>query len=164
EAIAVVMLLCGAMLLTSSCGMVDVMLAMTGPTTWNLANVSIAVALNLGLNLLLIGKLGIVGAAVAWTAAIALKNLLPLAQLARRGLHPYGRGTVTAAALAMACFGVLPTAAGAVFGWGLPVLATAVTVGTACYLTGLWRLRDPLNLTALHSMRASARPIVMEMP
>ncbi len=148
-AVAVVLLLCGAMLVASGCGMVDVVLAMTGRTTWNLGNVSAALVTAVGLNLLLLPRLGIVGGGIAWAAAALVKNLLPLAQLSSgRGLHPFGRGTVTAAALAVGCFGVLPMVARIVAGPGLPALLAGAGAGAVCYLAGLWWLREPLRLSA----------------
>jgi O-antigen/teichoic acid export membrane protein len=149
-AVAVVLLLCGAMLVASGCGMVDVVLAMTGRTTWNLGNVSAALVTAVGLNLLLLPRLGIVGGGIAWAAAALVKNLLPLAQLSSgRGLHPFGRGTLTAAALAVGCFGVLPMVARMVAGPGPPALLAGAGAGAVCYLAGLWWLREPLRLSAI---------------
>ena len=49
------------------------------------------------------------GAGIGWAAAILANNLLPLTQLTvSMGLHPFGTATLRAAALAAACFGVLP--------------------------------------------------------
>ncbi|MGH3731224.1 MAG: lipopolysaccharide biosynthesis protein [Micromonosporaceae bacterium] len=154
EAVTVVVLLCAAMLISNGCGMVDVVLAMTGRTTWNLGNVSAALLINVGLNLVLLPRLGILGAGIAWAASMLAKNLLPLGQLAiRRGLHPYGRATVTAAALTAGCFGVLPLVAVWSLGVNLPALLSATAVGVTAYLTGLWRLREPLQLSPFAALR-----------
>ncbi|MGH3716219.1 MAG: lipopolysaccharide biosynthesis protein [Micromonosporaceae bacterium] len=155
EATAVVLLLCGAMLVASGCGTVDTVLAMTGRTTWNLGNVSAALVVNVGLNLLLLPRLGILGAGIAWTAATITKNLLPLGQLAvRRGLHPYGWATAVAAGLAVGCFGVLPLLFRLVLGPSAPALLAGAGAGAVCYLAGLWRLRGPLRLDSFLSREA----------
>lgn len=157
QTVAVVVLLCGAMLFASGCGMVDVVLAMTGRTTWNLANVSVALTLNVILNLLLIPRLGIVGAAVAWAVATLVKNALPLAQLGlRRGLHPFGTATLIAAALAVGCFGVPPLLLVWTLGASAPTLLAAAGAGALCYAAGLWRLRGPLGLDAFRALRRSS--------
>lgn len=160
ETVTVVVLLCGAMLFASGCGMVDVVLAMTGRTTWNLANVGVALTLNVILNLLLIPRLGIVGAAVAWAAATLVKNALPLAQLGfRRGLHPFGTATLVAAALAVGCFGVPPLLLVWTLGAGAPTLLAAAGAGALCYAAGLWRLRGPLGLDAFRALRRSSEEV-----
>lgn len=145
----VVVILTLVMLVATGCGMVDTVLNMAGRTLWNLANVVLALAVNVTLNLLLIPTLGIEGAAIAWAAAILTNNLVPLAQVGwSLGLHPLGRGTLTAMGLAAVCFGALPGSA--VFAGGNPpwVLAAVVT-GTLLYVLGCWRLRRVLDLDAM---------------
>ena len=100
-AIGVVLVLAGGMLFATGCGMVDIVLSMAGRTTWNMVNVIIALAVDIALNLILIPHIGIVGAAVAWCAALVVNNALPLAQIGiAMRLHPFGRGTLFAGALA----------------------------------------------------------------
>ena len=83
----------------------------TGRSSWSLMNGLLAVVVNVGLDLLLIPRYGITGAAIGWAAAIAAANLMPLAQVARSvRLHPFGRGTFIACALCLASFGAVPLA------------------------------------------------------
>jgi O-antigen/teichoic acid export membrane protein len=112
EARMVVWILVPAMMFSSACGVVDSMLAMAGKTSWQLIDVSISLVLNVGLNLALIPSMGVVGAAIAWSAAVLVNNLVPLAQLWRTfGLHPFGALTRRALLAAGLGFGVLPLAA-----------------------------------------------------
>jgi O-antigen/teichoic acid export membrane protein len=145
----VVVVLTLVMLVATGCGMVDTVLNMAGRTTWNLGNVLLALAVNVVLNLLLIPRLGIEGAAIAWAAAILTNNLLPLAQIGWAvRMHPLGRGTLTAMALATACFGILPGVV--LFATdGLGWVALALAVGGLLYLPACWRMRETLDLTAL---------------
>ena len=100
------------MLLATACGQVDMVLVTTGRSSWSLINGLLAVGVNVGLDLVLIPVYGIAGAAIGWSAAIVLTNLMPLAQVAATvGLSPFGRGTLISAALAALSFGVLPLAA-----------------------------------------------------
>ena len=150
------MILAGAMLFATGAGMVDAVLAMAGRTTWTLANATLALVVDVTLNLLLLPHLGILGAAVAWAAAIVTNNALPLAQLwVSLRLHPFGRGTVTAMAAAAGWLGVLPLAAMLVLGGSLTVLVPVMLVGLLGYAWTAVRLRDVLELDAL--VRATRR-------
>lgn len=145
----VIVVLAAAMLVATGCGMVDMLLTMAGKTSWNLGNVLLALAVNVGLDLLLIPRYGVMGAAVAWAVAIGLNNLLPLAQVG--GLlrvQPLGRQALTVMAAAVACFGVLPLAARLATDSG-PVLVLAVGVGVAGYLAVLLRFRRQLQFDQL---------------
>lgn len=111
DARLVVWILVPAMMFSSACGVVDSMLAMAGKTSWQLIDVSISLLVNVGLNLALIPSMGVVGAAIAWSAAVLVNNLIPLAQLWRTfGLHPFGALTRRALLAAGLGFGVLPLA------------------------------------------------------
>jgi O-antigen/teichoic acid export membrane protein len=142
---AVVVVLACAMLVATGCGMVDMVLAMAGRTSWNLVNVLIALGVTIGLDVLLIPRLGALGAAIGLACAMVANNVLPLIQVGRAvGLHPFGRGTRAAALLSLACFGGLPLVAGPVAGLALAVPA---------FLGGVWLLREPLALDAFTSKR-----------
>jgi O-antigen/teichoic acid export membrane protein len=156
----IVAVLAAAMLLASGCGMVDMVLAMGGRTTWNLANVALALAVTIGVDVALIPRLGAFGAAIGLAAALAVNNLLPLAQVGwALRVHPFGRGTLLAAALATACFGATPAVLLAT-GAGPAASCAGVGLATAAYLAGAYALRRPLALDALAALRrpAPARP------
>jgi O-antigen/teichoic acid export membrane protein len=144
----VVVVLAVAMLVATGCGMVDMVLAMAGRTSWNLVNVLIALAVTVGLDLVLIPRYGALGAAVGLACAMVANNLLPLVQVYRAlGLHPFGRGTRAAAALSLTCFGVLPHLAGPTVG---------LVIGTPAFLAGAWLLRDRLALRAFTPSRRTS--------
>lgn len=146
----VLTLLAAVMLVATGCGMVDVMLTMAGRTSWNLANVAIALVVNIGLNVLLIPRFGILGAAFAWSVAILVNNLVPLAQIWRAfGLHPFARGPLVAMALAAVCFGLVPLAVVAVAGVTLTAAITSAAIGVVAYAAGLWFLRRTLDVDLL---------------
>lgn len=143
EGITVVWLLVVGMLIATVSGVVDSVLVMAGRTGWQLYNVSAALVVNLGLNLWLIPSLGIIGAAIAWTASLAVNNLVPVVQLAVGfKLHPLGRGAGVAVALSAGWFIVLPGLAIPVLGW---TAAPIVIVSAACGMAlSAWRLRKKL--------------------
>ncbi len=145
----VIVVLAAAMLVATGCGMVDMLLTMAGKTSWNLGNVLLALGVNVGLDLLLIPEHGVMGAAVAWSVAIVLNNLLPLAQVGGLlRIHPLGRQGLTVMVAAVGCFGLLPLAARLATDSGVALVA-AVAAGAAGYLGVLLRSRRQLQLDQL---------------
>ncbi|MEV4414958.1 lipopolysaccharide biosynthesis protein [Catellatospora sp. NPDC049609] len=145
-----VRVLAAAMLISTGCGMVDMVLSMAGRTTWNLMNVLLALATMVCIDLLTIPRLGVLGAAIGLAAAVAVNNLLPLAQLAGSlRLHPFGPGTRTAMALAATSFGVLPWLVRLVVPGQAVGAGAALVLATGVYLGGLRRFHDRLGLRAL---------------
>jgi O-antigen/teichoic acid export membrane protein len=139
-----------AMLLATACGQVDMVLITTGRSTWSLYNGLLAVGVNVALDIALIPKYGILGAAIGWAVAIAVSNLVPLAQLAAViRLHPFGRGTFTAAALSTLSFFVIPLGIRALLGGGAISLVVGVGAGCLVQVAGLAWLRDTLRLSAM---------------
>jgi O-antigen/teichoic acid export membrane protein len=139
-----------AMLFGSGVGPVDIALLMAGKSSWNLLNTAAAVSVNVVLNLLLIPRLGITGAAIAWAASIVVNNLVPLIQVRGLvGLHPIGVATVSVGLTAIVVFGVIPVALRAVLPSDAIALAVAAVVGVLLYLPALWRLRRTLALDRL---------------
>lgn len=144
-----VVVLAAAMLVATGCGMVTMVLVMAGRTTANLINVVVALSTNLTLNLLLIPKLGIIGAAIAWAVAIVLSNLAPLLQIrVSLRLHPFGRGSVAVALLAVATLAGVPSL-GWFLGGSVPVVVALACLGVVAYAAGIWRLRHVLELDDL---------------
>jgi O-antigen/teichoic acid export membrane protein len=146
----VVGILALAMLVSTGCGMVDMLLTMGGRTSWNLGNTLLALVVNVGLDLLLIPSLGITGAAVAWAAAIVVNNLVPLAQIGfALRLHPFDAATGRAALLTVACFGVLPAPLLLLDAPAPVTLAAVLVVGVPLYAWLCWRSRSVLRLDSL---------------
>jgi len=146
----VMVILALTMLLATACGQVDMVLITTGRSSWSLINGLLAVAVNVGLDLVLIPRYGITGAAIGWAVAIVVTNLMPMAQLASSiHLQPFGRGTVLAAALSTVAFGAVPLAIRAVLGGGLAGLAAGVAAGCVVFAIGLWRFGGALRLSAM---------------
>ena len=147
---AVLIVLSCAMLVATGSGLVDVVLAMSGRTTWTLANSILALTVDVSLNLILIPRIGILGAAVAWAGAIVANNLVPLAQLGlAMHLHPFGRGTLLAMGTAATWLAAVPVAAALLLSWTTPVLLGGMAIGTVGYVLTLWRWRSVFELDAL---------------
>jgi O-antigen/teichoic acid export membrane protein len=129
---------------------VDMVLVTTGRSSWSLQNGLLAVVVNVGLDVLLIPRYGITGAAIGWSVAIVVTNLMPLAQLAATvRLNPLGRGTVITAVLTVLSFGLLPWAVRAQFGHGAVPSLAAIGGGCVLMAAGMWRFRADLHLAAM---------------
>lgn len=155
----VIVVLALSMLVATACGPVDTVLNMAGRTTWTLANLLVALAVGVGLDLLLIPTYGALGAAVGWAAAIGTKNLLALIQTAvALRAHPFGSGTLIAAVCAGGCFGLLPLAVRLAAGQAYAPVVAAAAVGMFAYACGCWYWRRPLQLSAVFGALRAARP------
>lgn len=142
EASDVVVVLSLAMLAATAAGAVDTVLLMSGRSWLSLANSVTAAVLNVAMNVVLIPRFGIMGAAIAWATAIIVRNGLPLIQVQIfLGLRPTSRAALYVATAALAFVGLLPWIVSRLVdeAWATPV---AVAVGACLYAAALlWRRR-----------------------
>lgn len=149
EGVPVVILLSVAMLVAVASGSVDTVVLMSGRSWLSLVNTVAALLVNVGLNLLLIPDYGIVGAAVAWTAAIVVRNLLPLVQIRRSmGMTPFSRGSGLVAGWSFGLLAVVPGTLG-LLGFDTLWVALALALGGLLYAGVLVRYRHRLHLGEL---------------
>ena len=150
----VMLVLSGAMLVGSASGLVDIVLITLGKTRWNLGDTLVTFALNVVLNILLIPRLGITGAALAWAVSILVGNVIALAQVGCGfRLDPFSRLATLVAALAAVCFAALPAVAAAVFGLHAWPIVAAAAVGSLAYVAALYRLRGHLQIDLVQGRR-----------
>ena len=99
----VVVVLAAAMLFAVAAGPADTVLLMAGRSTWSLANSVVALVVDVVLCFVLVPDLGILGAALAWAAAVVLRNVLGLVQVTvLLGVGRPGRPLALAAAVTTA--------------------------------------------------------------
>lgn len=147
--------LCVAMALTTAAGTVQTILLMGGRSSWQLADKSLALALNIALDLALIPLWGIEGAAVAWAVTIAVDTAIVVWQVQWiMGVRPQGDHVLVAAALSVAVVGILGVMTRVVLGSSLPVLGGALILIGAIYVPLSWLLRRRLGLVALIAHRS----------
>lgn len=147
----VVLVLSLTMLLATACGPVDSVLLMAGRSWLSLRNSTVALGVNIALNLVLIPLDGIRGAAIAWSVAIVVRNLQPLLQVRRHlAMWPVTRTTLQVAGAALVCFGSVGLLS---LVTDLPVALDAMALGLAglVYLSGVWRWRGRLGLSAFQA-------------
>ncbi|MBA2578143.1 MAG: oligosaccharide flippase family protein [Euzebyaceae bacterium] len=163
EGATVVTVLALARILATGVGPVDIVLLMAGRSSLSSMNAAAALSANVALNLVLIPRYGLVGAALAWVVSTAINNLAPLAQVWRSlRMHPFGTGFRHVAAASVACYGVLGLAVRQLLGLNLAALAVYGVLATVGYLALMRRHREAVELPALwravRSRRTGARP------
>ena len=152
EGQSALVILAFAGLFNLSTGNVTLLLLMTGKSALNLANSAVVLAMNVGLDLLLIPRFGIEGAALGWAASIVANNVAGLVEL--RSLislrHPFGSGFWLIAGACIASFGGIGLLARFAVGGPLALAATII-IATPLYGLVLWSARQRLGLTEIHA-------------
>jgi O-antigen/teichoic acid export membrane protein len=145
--LAAMIVVTGAMLIGNACGLVDLVLITMGRTSWNLANSAAALTLNIGLDVLLIPRIGIIGAAIGWAVAIIANNLVPVLQVRHAYRFSPVSGIWVRLLLSVAVlFGALPGLALILSGSNSIAVVVALVVGGGLYAAILWRSREQLGL------------------
>ncbi|MGA9316387.1 MAG: polysaccharide biosynthesis C-terminal domain-containing protein, partial [Solirubrobacteraceae bacterium] len=148
-----------AMLVSLGTGNQTIVLLMGGKSSWNLVNALAALAVNVGLNLALLPRIGILGAAIAWAASIVVDNVAAIIEIwVLFHLSPFGPGYGLVVAATIGCFGITGLAARALLGETLPALVVAVALGGAVYGVVAYRARARLQLTELFAALRQRSP------
>src|SRR5713226_5894970 len=153
------MILSLAQLFAMAAGPANTALLMGGHSVLNTINTSVALVLNVGLNLLLIPSYGLAGAAIAWTVSILANNLAAVIELKiTMNLSPIGPGFFIVSVGSAVCYGLLGIAARVVLGATWAGFLLFALVSNLLFLSLIWRYRERLDLTALRAaLRTRAR-------
>jgi O-antigen/teichoic acid export membrane protein len=152
----VVVILALAALVATACGPVDTMLLMTGRSGVSLVNNLVGLVIMIGVDLVLIPRLGMSGAALGWAAAIVVRNALGIGQVHRElATWPFTRRAAVVAAVAAATFGLPPVVLRLTGHQGAGAAVAVVVGGAVVYGAWLWRQRGVL-VPALRAPRRSA--------
>lgn len=148
--------LSAAMLVNVGVGLVQTVLLMSGNSRGHLLACVTGLTLNVAACLVLVPRLGALGAAIAWSLGIVCENVIA-AVLARRALGEAlsGRGLVVPAAGVTAATGVAALIGALVAGRGVGGLAIALGIVAAGCLAAL---ADRRVRAALHRARRDLRP------
>lgn len=139
-----------AMLVNLGTGNVTVVLLMGGKSSLSAYNALSALVVNVGLNLILLPRIGIVGAAIAWAASIVVENVAAAIEVwLMFKIGAFGKGYALVAAASVGCFAIPGLAARALLGQTLPALAAATIVGLAVFAAVLYAARERLQLADL---------------
>ena len=155
---AALSVLCAAMLINLATGNVTVVLLMGGKSSWNVVNTLAALIVNVGLNIVLLPRIGILGAAIAWAASILVDNVAAVIEVwLTLGLGPFGPGYLTVIAAAGGGFTVAGLAARHFIGQTLAGLVAAALAGLIVCAATAYAGRRRLQLVGLRSVFASGK-------
>ena len=139
-----------AMLVNLGTGNVTVVLLMGGKSSWNFVNALAALIVNVALNLVLLPRIGIMGAAIAWAASIVVDNVAAVIEVwLLLGLGPFGRGYGLVVAATAGCFGITGLVARAFLGQTLPALVATTALGLTAFAAIAYLGRERLQLGGL---------------
>jgi len=142
-----------AMLASTGTGPNGAVLQMGGRSGVILGMQAVGLAVNVGLNLWLIPRIGLPGAAIAWLACILFITTLTAAFVWHSfRASPFGAGYAVSAGTALGCYGVLGLATRLAFGTRPAVFAVYFIVASVLYGIMLFRWRSTLNLDAFESV------------
>lgn len=145
-----------AMLVAAACGVVDYALLTVGKSMWNLANVALGLVVNVVLDVVLLPRIGIEGAAIGWALAIVLTNVVPLWQIYRlSGLHPVSKPWAEVIVVALIGFLGLPELGRAVYSRDSIGPLAGLVAGSAGYLGFVFATRSRLRINELVTSRRS---------
>jgi O-antigen/teichoic acid export membrane protein len=159
------MILAGAVMFSLAAGPVSTVLLMSGHAMVNLVNVVAALVVNIALNLILIPRMGINGAAIAWATSIVLGNAAALVEVwAFERLLPFGKRFLVVAPVSALCFGGLGVLFRATLGMRVPVFLLYGVLASGLYIIFLWRARSFLRFAVLRNVlrKRSLRAAVHE--
>jgi hypothetical protein len=125
-------------------------LLMGGKSGWQLLNQGVSLAVNIALNLWLIPRYGMNGAAIAWGVSIALDNLMAVAEVRYLfGIGPFGPGYGVVVAATVGCFGGIGLIVRLLFGATLASFVLFAVVSCVTFAVVIARSRDVLRLDLL---------------
>jgi O-antigen/teichoic acid export membrane protein len=150
---SVITILATSALVGSGLGPIDVLLVMSGRTMWGLWNSMAALFLNVVLNIVLIPRLGLDGAAIAWAVSRVASNLLPLVEMRTvYRFHPFGRGWRVSASASVLVFGLGGLLARFTLGTSVAAFLIYAVGATLLYGFILWKFRRPLDIAAFSAL------------
>ena len=151
--------LAAAMALATAAGTVQTILLMGGRSTWQLADKTGALVLNVVLDVAFIPLWGITGAAIAWSVTIVVDTVIVLWQVQRlMRVRPSGRHVRHAIGQALVLVAVPALLVRGLLGSSVTTFVVTTVVLAVVYLGVGWVTRDALGLTKLFTARERCTP------
>jgi O-antigen/teichoic acid export membrane protein/O-antigen ligase len=140
-------ILCLGMLIDVVAGPAPLTLLMGGRSRMLLANGAAGFTANIALNVVLIPRYGMTGAAIAWDTSILIGNLLAILQIRRLwGVSCFHRSVGTITCGAAVCYGVISLFSLGIGGERSATLVVSALAGTLLYAVVVWMMRASLDL------------------
>jgi O-antigen/teichoic acid export membrane protein len=153
EGVWVVMLMAFAMLFAVATGPCDTLLLMSGRSALSLGNSLTALVVDIGLCVLLIPRMGITGAALAWAIAVSIRCLLAVVQVRiTMSIVSFGPASAIAALANVLAFGVPVVVVELFTDLNFPELLAVLAGCVPLYVLFLWLGRNVLMLDVLRGL------------
>jgi O-antigen/teichoic acid export membrane protein len=153
DSVAVVLLMALAMLFAIVTGPCDTLLLMSGRSALSLGNSLLALAVDVVGCVILIPRMGITGAALAWAIAVIARSTLALLQVRiTMSIISLGPAAAIAAGANLLCFGVPILVAGLFVDLDLLSLLLVLAICFPLYALVLWLARRVLMLDVLRGL------------
>ncbi len=150
EGSLVLIVLASSMLIASAAGMLQSILLQGGRSSWQMVNKGIALAVSIGLNVLLVPSLGLAGAALTWAVVTLIDTAIAGWQVHRRmGVRLEPRKLLLAMAIPLAVFGLGGIAIRVWWGPSVLALIAGAVALALIYSLILWVLRKRLGIVSL---------------
>ena len=163
EGVAVVLFMSAAMMFGVASGPADTLLLMSGRSALSLANSLTALVLDIVLCVVLIPRMGMTGAALAWAVAVITRCTLAVVQTRlTMSIVSFGPAAGIVAVANLVCFAVPLLVLGAFIEVDIATLALTLAVSVPAYALALWLGRKPLMLSVLRGLVRRAPAAVTE--
>jgi O-antigen/teichoic acid export membrane protein len=145
--------LCVASAANVGVGNAQTVLLMAGKSSWHLAVTGAAFTVQLTVGILAVPRMGVLGAALSWGAAIVVENLTAAALVRRYpGFTTVDRGYLAATGAGLCLTAALVLPARLLAGDTATGLAVGITLGACVFGISLWRFRTLLGMHELVSV------------
>ncbi len=153
DGVGVVLFMTVAMMFGVATGPADTLLLMSGRSALSLINSLTALAIDIVLCLVLIPRMGMTGAALAWAVAVIIRSSLAVVQTRiTMSIVSYGPAAAIVAIANIVCFGVPLVLLGQFVELGIVELAIALLGCVPAYALALWLGRRILMLGVLRGL------------
>lgn len=150
EGSIVLTVLAGSVMIAAAAGMLQSILLMGGRSNWQVLNKSLAVALSVVLNLTLVPRFGILGAAITWAVVVLVDTSVAAWQVHYRlGVLLEPRALLGPAALTLSVFGGVAIVARHFLGASVTSLVVYAGISGSIYAWLCWSQRDRLGIGPL---------------
>lgn len=145
------------MMVALGAGALQSVLLMAGRSSWQLRNKASALLVSVVLNLVLVPRVGIVGAALAWLAAIAVDTSLAASQVRKLSVHLDVKEIAPSGLVAVLVFGAGAGAAQGLLGPGNAALLVHLIFSSVAYLVVVRLGARRLGMPETMRLRSGAR-------
>ena len=155
DAAPVAVVLAVSLLVVVGIGMGDTLLLMTGDSVASLINHLVSLAVMIGASVVLLPRIGVVGAAYAWgLSRVLLRGLAVVRVWRSNGVHSYGRSVIAAVAAATVAWVPTGFVAHRLLADGFGAIIVHIALAGLIHAALAYRLRRQLELDRLVRLMA----------